>query len=93
MIRDSEVLRKGRVFWERKFIIIVGRNKKENRELARLKKKKDIILEPENFPGPTVLIRGVGKKIKKNTVIKATELLLNYSKKIPGEIIIELNEI
>jgi len=87
---DTRVLRKGRVFWERKFLIIAGRNENENKELIKMKKKKDVILEPENFPGPTVLIRGFGERIQKKVIMEATEFLLNYSKKIPEEIVIEV---
>jgi len=87
---DCQVLRKGRAFWKDNFLIMVGRNEKENEELKSLRKKKDFILEPENFPGPTVLIRGFGKKIKKAIINRGTELLLHYSKKLPEEIIIEI---
>jgi hypothetical protein len=81
-----------------KFLIIVGRNKKENRELKRFKKARDIILEPENFPGPTVLVRGFGRRlpaiqIKRRAIQGAVEFLLNYSKKIPEIIKISLDEI
>ena len=81
-----------------KFLIIVGRNKKENRELKRLKKERDIILEPENFPGLTVLVRGFGRRlpatqIKKRAIQEAVEFLLNYSKEMPEIIKISLDEI
>ena len=91
---DYQVLRKGRVFWQNKFLIIVGRDEKENQELKKLKKEKDLVLEPQNFSGPTVLIRGFSQKIKKEIIKKATELLLHFSssRKIPEEIIIEIKE-
>ena len=54
--QDANTIRKGKVFWENNFLIIVGRNEKENTEIERLRKDKDIVLEPENFSGPTVLI-------------------------------------
>lgn len=92
---DCEILRRGRIFWapHQKFdrgLIVVARNKTECQELRKLKKEKDLILEPRNFPGPTVLVRGFGKKIKKEVIQKATEILLHYTKKIPKEIIIEV---
>jgi len=91
---DCQILRKARVFWEDNFLIVVGRNEKENKELKKLKKKKDIILEPNNFPGPTVLIRGFGRKVQRKLIKRGTELLLNYTKKIPKEIQIDIkNEI
>jgi len=88
---DCQILTKGRIFWEGSNLIVVARNEKECKEIEKLKKKKDLILEPENFSGPTVLIRGFNQKIKKEIVIRAVEFLLNYSKKLPlKEIIIEL---
>jgi len=86
--QDAKTIRKGRVFWENNFLIIIGRNEKENAEIEKLRKDKDIILEPENFSGPTVLIRGFDKKIKKELIKKARELLLKYSKKTPKQPII-----
>jgi len=41
--------------------IVVGRNKEENNKINELKQKGDIIIEPKEFPGPTVLIRGKDK--------------------------------
>lgn len=97
---DARILRKGRIFWptfakasagkQRNFLIVVGRNEKESKELKKFKNREDLILEPENFPGPTVLIRGFGKRIKERIIMKAIEFLLNYSKKIPEKIIIEI---
>lgn len=77
--QDAQILKKGRVFWENRFLIIVGRNEKENKELKKIRAKEDLILEPEGFSGPTILIRGFGRKIEKVTIKKATEFLLNYS--------------
>lgn len=89
---DCQVLRKGRIFWQDKFLIVVGRNETENKELKGLKKAGDVILVPENFPGPSVLIKGFGKKAKKDIIKKAKELLLFYSKKLPQDIKIGLKE-
>ena len=88
---DCQILRGGRVFWENGFFLIVGRNEKDNEEIKRLNKKKDVVLEPDNFSGPTVLIRGFKRKITKKIIDKGVELLLSHSKKIPQEIIIEIN--
>jgi tRNA U34 2-thiouridine synthase MnmA/TrmU len=90
---DCQILRKGRIFWQDNFLIMVARNEKESQQLKELKKKTDLILEPKNFSGPTVLIRGFDKKIKRKITIRALELLLNYSKKLPEKIKISLNEI
>jgi len=90
--RDCQALRKGRAVWEEKKLFLIGRNEKENRELKELRKKKDKILEPDNFSGPTVLIKGFGKKIKKENIKRGTELLFNYSKKLPDNIKIKIND-
>ena len=79
---DCQILRKGRVFWVNKYLVIVGRNEKDNKELIKFKKQGDVILEPKNFPGPTVLIRSFGKEIKKEIKEKSKKLLLKYSKKL-----------
>lgn len=99
---DCQILRKGRIFWlapqsfgrvgQNKFLIIVGRNERENKEIYQLIKKKDLILEPKNFPGPTILVRGFRGQITKKLILKGAELLLNYSKKIPEKIIIEVKK-
>jgi tRNA-specific 2-thiouridylase len=95
---DCQLLRKGRIFWlppthqPDNSLVVVGRNEEENGELRKLKKQKDLILEPKNFPGPIVLIRGFGKKIKKEIIKGAIEILLHYTKKIPEEIIIKLKK-
>lgn len=87
---DCQILRKGRIFWEGNFMIVVGRNEKENKEVKKSKKRGDLILEPENFPGPAVLIRGFGKKISQKLIIKGTEFLLDYTKKIPENTIVKI---
>jgi tRNA U34 2-thiouridine synthase MnmA/TrmU len=89
--QDAKTIKKGKAFWENNFLIIVGRNEKENAEIEKLRKDKDIILEPENFSGPTVLIRGFNKEVPKQIIKKAKNLLLKYSKNIPSKPII--NEI
>lgn len=80
---DCQILRKGRIFWENKFLIVVARNKAECQELKKMRKEDDLLLEPKNFSGPTVLIRGFGKKIIKKLKQKGKELLIYYSKKLP----------
>ncbi|MFH1643469.1 MAG: hypothetical protein ABH967_02460, partial [Patescibacteria group bacterium] len=65
-----------------------GRDEKDNEQILKLKKDKDIAFEPDNFSGPTVLIRGFGKEIPEEVIIKAKSLLLKYSKKAPKELII-----
>ncbi len=92
---DCHILRKGRVFWRDKFLIMVGRNEKENKELKEAREAGDAVLEPKNFPGPSVLVRRFGKlrtrtlcsvwgkKNEKETMEEAKKFLMRYSKKIP----------
>ncbi|MFH1643269.1 MAG: tRNA 4-thiouridine(8) synthase ThiI, partial [Patescibacteria group bacterium] len=66
---DAILLRNGRMFWDNKVLIIVGRDEKDNEQILKLKKDKDIAFEPDNFSGPTVLIRGFGKEIPEEVII------------------------
>ena len=77
---DIQLLKLGRQFWVGDNKIIVGRNKEENNKINKLKKKGDIIIKPEDFPGPTVLIRSKDK-ILKESLIKAKDLIIKYSKR------------
>ena len=70
---DVKVLTKGRVFFEEKGMYIVTRNEKEGEEIKEFLRKGDIFLEPDDFPGPSVLIRG-------GVIQKGKEYLLKYSK-------------
>jgi len=88
---DMQLIRRGRIFWENNFLIVLGRNENDNNKILKFRKTKDIIFEPKNFSGPTVLIRGFGKDISEEIIKKAKNLLLKYSKNIPSEPII--NEI
>jgi tRNA U34 2-thiouridine synthase MnmA/TrmU len=79
---DIELLKLGRHFLENKAKIVVGRNEKENKKIKKLKKSKDILIEMENYPGPTTLIRNYQKgKISEKILEKAKELTKYYSKK------------
>jgi len=61
---DIELLKLGRHFWQEKIKIVVGRNHKENLRIEKLAKKKDLLIEMENYSGPTTLVRNYNKKIK-----------------------------
>lgn len=89
---DCQLLGKGRVFWLNKTLIVVARNEKECKALKKLKKEKDMILEPKNFPGPTILIRKFNGKLTEKEIKKGIEFLLNYSKKIPQKAVILLSQ-
>jgi len=60
-------------------VIVVGRNQEENQKLEKLTKKNDVLIEPENFPGPTALVRG--KKISGATIQETKKLITRYTKK------------
>lgn len=77
---DIEILKIGRHFWKKNNLIIVGRNKEENFKINKLKQKKDIIVEPKEFPGPTVLIRSKDRIIE-DSLIQAKDLIMKYSKR------------
>ena len=82
---DVELLKIGRHFIinqkNLRVKIIVGRNHSENEKLKTLREKKDILLEMENYPGPTVLIRSYKGKITKKILEKAKNLIIGYSSK------------
>ena len=82
---DIELLKIGRHFWifkNRRTKIIVGRNHEENIKLEKLKQKNDILVVPQNFKGPSALIRNYqNKKISNLAIKKAKELIKRYTKK------------
>jgi len=77
---DARLLKLGRHFWADDNLILVGRNKEENEEIKKLSQKKDILIEPTEFPGPTILIRG-RNIISEKSLLRAKELMLKYSPK------------
>lgn len=77
---DVQLFRLGRHFWSGKTLIVLGRNQKENERLKKLALKKDVLVEPKNFPGPTALLRG--KKITPILIQKAKNLILKYTKEV-----------
>ncbi len=78
---DVKLLKLGRHFWIEDNLIIVGRNKEENEQIQKLKQKGDVIIEPEGYPGPTILIRGKDKVLEAS-LIKAKDLMIKYSPKL-----------
>ncbi|MFH1504318.1 MAG: tRNA 4-thiouridine(8) synthase ThiI [Candidatus Omnitrophota bacterium] len=67
---NIELLKLGRHFRiSPAFKLIVGRDEKENEKLLKLAKKKDIIFEPAELPGPTAL--GIGVMDKKTKELSA----------------------
>lgn len=85
-VNDIRLLRLGRHFWTGSNEIIIGRNHGENLEIKRLAKKQDILVELEDAPGPTALIRNYNKKkIPEQALTKAKGLIKKYSKKAKSE--------
>jgi len=82
---DCEILKKGRVIWDGEILFIVGRNEKENETLEKCKTENSAIIIPENFPGPSVLVKSYSKKLQPGIIEKAKELVLKYSKKTTTE--------
>ncbi|PIV10523.1 MAG: tRNA 4-thiouridine(8) synthase ThiI [Candidatus Portnoybacteria bacterium CG03_land_8_20_14_0_80_41_10] len=89
---DVELLKLGRHFWAtpapektqrgvESNKIIVGRNKEENKKIKKLAQKGDLVIEPRDFPGPTVLIRSKNKLFKES-LAKAKELMIKHSPKL-----------
>jgi tRNA U34 2-thiouridine synthase MnmA/TrmU len=79
--KDIELLKLGRHFFEKNHKIVVGRNEKENKEIKKLVKKGDILIEMKNYPGPLTLIRNYQGKIKEEIIEKAKNLTQYYSVK------------
>ena len=77
---DVSLLKLGRHFWNKGNLIIIGRNKEENDKIDKLRQKKDEIIEPDGFPGPTILIRSKDK-ILKESLSQAEKLMIKYSSK------------
>jgi tRNA U34 2-thiouridine synthase MnmA/TrmU len=82
---DVQLIKLGRHFWVDNNKIIVGRHEQENKEIKKLAQKGDILIEPKDFPGPTILIRGK-PKLSKESLIKAKELMLKYSPKLKKQL-------
>ena len=71
---DAKALMLGRTFFDDKNIFIITRNEEEGKHIKKFVKKGDTLLEPENFSGPSVLVKG-------KNIEKGKEYLLKYTKK------------
>ncbi len=58
--------------------IIVGRDEGEDNQIKKLAKKKDILIEMENYPGPRILLRNYSCGIISPRLIKKAEDLTKY---------------
>jgi len=88
---DAKILTKGRVFFKDKAMFIITRDEKEGIQLKEFLKKGDVFLEPQNFPGPSVLFRSFTEKVDIDIMAqKAKDYLLKYSKKVPEDFKIDV---
>lgn len=86
-LNDVELLKNGRQIWEGKTRIIIGRDKQENANLAKLALPGDVLIELKNIPGPTALIRCYTKtkKVGQKLIEKAEEQVQHHSLKARGK--------
>lgn len=82
---DVELIKMGRHFWHFDKLsasstqIVLGRNEEENKILVKAKKGRDTIIEPDNFAGPTALIKGGASNGELEK--KAKKLVIEFSTK------------
>lgn len=57
--------------------IVIGRNEKENQRISSLAREEDLLLEAEDFSGPTTLIRG---KYDNEIIMLAAKMTGTYGK-------------
>lgn len=79
--KDVQLLKLGRHFWVGNDKIVVGRNEQENKQIEKLTQKGDVLIEPKEFVGPTILIKSK-KEVLEKSLIKAKELMIKYSPKL-----------
>jgi tRNA-specific 2-thiouridylase len=77
-INDVELLKVGRHFRLSKAAkLIVGRDQNENYIMSSLVINDDIVIEAEDFPGPTCILRS--KNYEDSWVEKSSQIVLRYS--------------
>jgi len=92
---DAKLLRHGRAVWQKDRLAMIARNQGECQNLKIMARAGDWLFEPQNFSGPTVLIRNFGKKIDQGeTLANLSEIneikkmgqdfVRRYSKKVPS---------
>jgi hypothetical protein len=71
---------------------MIARDQKECQNLKVMARRGDWLFEPQNFSGPTVLIRNFGKKIGQGETLASLgeikkmgqDFVRRYSKKVPS---------
>jgi len=87
---DAELIKFGRIFWENDLLIVVPRDAKECEVVTKLKKRGDVVLEPHNFSGPTVLVRKYKKSPQSEMIDCGVRYIETYSKNLPDDFILKL---
>ena len=91
---DVDLVAFGRHFWISDIQIILGRNQEENDILASTAKKGDTLIIPDDWPGPTALVRGGGDE---PIISKARELIVQFSAKAkklpPGQLEFKITKV
>lgn len=85
-LNDVELIKKGRILFENKTLIVIGRNKKENKALMKNALESDFIIITIEKPGPVTIIRSFEKSPQEDIIEKASLLTIRYSKgkKLPS---------
>jgi tRNA U34 2-thiouridine synthase MnmA/TrmU len=92
-VRDIELLKVGRHLWLSEQVkCIVGRNEAENIKIEELRRPEDILIAPEEIPGPAVLIPGQegGSFLSREQLMLAASICARYSD-APAGTAVELN--
>jgi tRNA U34 2-thiouridine synthase MnmA/TrmU len=86
-VRDIELLKVGRhVRLSEKIKCIVGRNELENNKIEELRRPEDILIAPEEIPGPAVLIPALesGSLLSPELIMLAASICARYSDATAG---------
>ena len=89
---DARLLRHGRAVWQKDLLAVIARNQAECQNLKIMARAGDWLFEPQNFPGPTVLVRSFGKKNGQGETLPDSgeikkmgqDFVRRYSKKVPA---------
>jgi tRNA-uridine 2-sulfurtransferase len=76
---DIELLKLGRHIWFEKSLAVIGRDEAENKKLEKLARRNDVLIEPENFAGPSAMIRD--KIIAPDLIEEIKNKIIDYSSK------------
>lgn len=69
---DFKLIKIGRHFWEKKYHLILGRNREENQLMEKLTIPGDVLIKRKDTLGPTALVR-FENKVSAEVVLSSTE--------------------